>query len=156
MISFAIVAPTWGAVNKFDGAYTGKRVLTKGSKQTCPTEDNVSVTISGEALTFTNSRLHNFTIGFEPHPDGSFNQISAGDQGAFVSIRGRIVGDAIEADGGSSSLQQRSPLSWGAIASPKGRPPSTACATSNTTVKGSLRQDCRPRSSARPLAGRAG
>ena len=93
-----VTATALGANNTFDGAYTGKRVLTKGSKQTCPTEDNVSVTIRGEALTFTNSRLHNFTIGFEPHPDGSFNQISAGDEGAFVSIQGRIVGDAIEAD----------------------------------------------------------
>ena len=98
MISLAIVAPTWGAESKFDGVYIGKRVLTKGSNQTCPTEDDVSVTIRGEALTFTNSRLHNFTIGFEPHPDGSFNEISAGDEGGYVTIQGRIVGDAIEAD----------------------------------------------------------
>jgi hypothetical protein len=93
-----VTATALGADSTFDGVYTGKRVLTKGSNQTCPTEDNVSVTIRGEALTFTNSRLHNFTIGFEPHPDGSFDQISAGDQGAFVSIQGRIVGDVIEAD----------------------------------------------------------
>jgi hypothetical protein len=38
-------------------------------------------------------------IGFEPHPDGAFDEISStGDEGASVSIQGRIVGDAIEAD----------------------------------------------------------
>ena len=87
MIGLAIMDPALGAENKFDGVYTGKRVLTKGSNQRCPTEDDVSVTIRGEALTFTNSRLHNMSIGFEPHPDGSFDGISStGDQGATVSI----------------------------------------------------------------------
>ncbi len=94
MIVFAATDSAVGAENKFDGVYTGKRVLTKGSDQTCPTQDDVSVTIHGETLTFTNSRLHNHSIGFEPHPDGSFNEISAGDQGAYVTIQGRIVGDA--------------------------------------------------------------
>ena len=99
MIGLAIMDPALGAENKFDGVYTGKRVLTKGSNQRCPIEDDVSVTIRGEALTFTNSRLHNYTIGFEPHSDGSFDEISStGDEGASVSIQGRIVGDAIEAD----------------------------------------------------------
>jgi hypothetical protein len=99
MIGLAVMDPAFGAENKFDGVSTGKRVLTKGSNQRCPTEDDVSVTIRGEALTFTNSRLHNSTIGFEPHPDGSFDEISStGDEGASVSIQGRIVGDAIEAD----------------------------------------------------------
>ena len=61
--------------------------------------DVVLITIRGEALTFTNSRLHNMSIGFEPHPDGSFDEISStGDEGVSVSIQGRIVGDAIEAD----------------------------------------------------------
>jgi hypothetical protein len=82
MIGLAVMDPAFGAENKFDGVYTGKRVLTKGSNQRCPTEDDVSVTIRGEALTFTNSRLHNSTIGFEPHLDGSFDEISStGDQG---------------------------------------------------------------------------
>ena len=98
MAGFAVVDPTWGAEDKFDGAYTGKRVLTKGSNQTCPAEDDVSVTIRSEALTFTNSRHHNYSMGFEPHPDGSFNEISAGVEGGVVSIQGRIVGDAIDAD----------------------------------------------------------
>jgi hypothetical protein len=98
MIGLAAAAPVFGAEKKFDGAYTGKRVLTKGSDQACLAEDDVSVTVYREALTFTDSRLKNFSIGFDPHPDGSFNEISTGDQGAFATIQGRIVGDAIDAD----------------------------------------------------------
>jgi hypothetical protein len=45
--------------HKYDGVYTGKRSLTKGTASiTCPAEDDVSVTIQGETLTFTNSALH--------------------------------------------------------------------------------------------------
>ena len=98
MAGLDVVDPAWGYENKFDGAYTGKRVLTKGSDQTCPTEVTVSATVRDGALTFTNMRLKSFSVGFDPHPDGSFNEITAGDQGAFVTIHGRIVGDAIEAD----------------------------------------------------------
>jgi hypothetical protein len=98
MIGLAVIDPALGAENGFDGVYTGKRALTKGSSQTCPTEDDVSVTIHGEVVTITSSRLHNFTMGFEPHPDGSFDQLTAGAEGGYLSIQGRIVGDAIEAD----------------------------------------------------------
>jgi hypothetical protein len=94
----AAAATASGTDSTFDGVYIGKLVLTKGSNQTCPDVSTVSVTIRGKALTFTNSRLHSFSIGFEPHPNGSFSQISAGDRGAFVSIKGHIAGDAIEAD----------------------------------------------------------
>src|SRR4051812_8363218 len=93
----AIADQAFGAENGFDGVYTGKRVLTKGSNQTCSTEDDVSVTIHGRTVTFTNGRLRDFTIGFHPHPDGSFNQISAGVEADFVLIQGRVVGDDIEA-----------------------------------------------------------
>ena len=93
-----VTATALGADNTVDGAYIGKRVLTKGSNQTCPDAGTVSVTLRGEALTFTNSRLHSISIGFKPQPNGSFSQISAGGGGAFVSIKGHIVGDAIEAD----------------------------------------------------------
>ena len=91
-----VTATALGADNTFDGVYIGKRVLTKGSNQTCPDAGTVSVTLRGEALTFTNSRLHSISIGFKPQPNGSFSQISAG--GGQASIKGRIVGDAIEAD----------------------------------------------------------
>ena len=91
-----VTATALGADSTFDGVYIGKRVLTKGSDQTCPDAGTVSVTLRGEALTFTNSRLHSISIGFKPQPNGSFSQISAG--GGEASIKGRIVGDAIEAD----------------------------------------------------------
>jgi hypothetical protein len=98
MAGLDVVDLAWGAENKFDGAYIGKRVLTKDSDHTCPDTGTVSAIVRGESLTFTNSRLRSFSIGFEPHRDGSFSQISADDGGAFVSIKGRIVGNAIEAD----------------------------------------------------------
>ena len=64
-----------GAEHNFDGVYTGKRSLTKGSAgPNCPAEDNVSVTIHGETLTFTNSALKKFTQPFYPGPDGSFGE----------------------------------------------------------------------------------
>jgi len=53
------------AAENFDGTYTGKRVLTKGSDPTCPKEDPVSVTIRGESLTFSDSALHEFATGFD-------------------------------------------------------------------------------------------
>jgi len=84
--------------HKYDGVYTGKRSLTKGAASpTCPVEDDVSVTIHGETLTFTNNVLTKFTIYFDPRQDGSFDQIT--DQGGIAArIKGRITGDVIEAD----------------------------------------------------------
>jgi len=83
----------------FDGVYTGKRSLTKGTPSpTCPAEDNVSVTITGETLTFTNSALKKYLMLFEPSPDGSFGQTHTEEGGAVVHYHGRITGDAIEAD----------------------------------------------------------
>jgi hypothetical protein len=89
--------PALGAGNDFDGVYTGNRVLTKGSPS-CPNEDEATVNIHGAALTFTDSRLHDCPLGFYPHPDGSFSQISAGIESSFVLIQGRIAGDTIDAD----------------------------------------------------------
>ena len=57
--------PALGAEHTFDGDYSGKRVLTKGSVgPDCPAEDDVSVNIHGIAMTFTNSALKKFVIGF--------------------------------------------------------------------------------------------
>jgi hypothetical protein len=69
MICLAVAGPL-AAEDMFDGVYTGKRVLTKGSGPQCPAEDDVSVTIHGETLTFTNSALKNFLLPFNPHQDG--------------------------------------------------------------------------------------
>jgi hypothetical protein len=98
VICLLMTAPALSAENTFDGTYTGKRVLTKGTDQTCPTEDDVSVTVHGETLTFTNSKVRGYIIGFEPHPDGSFREVSTDIGGATVSVEGRIVGDALDAD----------------------------------------------------------
>ena len=40
-------SPASGVEHKFDGDYSGKRVLTKGSAGSCPAEDHVSVNIHG-------------------------------------------------------------------------------------------------------------
>ena len=67
--------------HKYDEVYTGKRSLTKGTASTtCPAEDDVSVTINGETLTFIHSALENYTMPFDPGPDGSFD--TEGDGGA--------------------------------------------------------------------------
>jgi hypothetical protein len=96
LIGLAVAEPALTAENAFDGAYTGKRVLTKGSSPACPSEESVSATIHGGVLTFTNSALRNYSIGFDPHPDGSFSEISTA--GASVLIQGRIVGNVLDAD----------------------------------------------------------
>jgi hypothetical protein len=88
-----------GAEHNFDGVYTGKRSLTKGSAgPNCPAEDNVSVTIHGETLTFTNSILKKFTESFYPGPDGSFGETYTDEGGAVVHYHGRIIGDVMDAD----------------------------------------------------------
>jgi hypothetical protein len=97
VICLFVAGPALGADN-FDGTYTCKRVLTKGADQTCPTEDDVSVSIQGEALKFTNSKVRGYIIGFEAHPDGSFREVSSDIGGATVSIEGRIVGDVLDAE----------------------------------------------------------
>jgi hypothetical protein len=96
LIGLAAAGPTLG-VDTFDGAYTGKRVLTKGSNPSCVTSDDVSVTIRGGALTFSHSKLRNFSIGFDPHQDGSFRMMSA-IGGAAALIQGRIVAGVLDAD----------------------------------------------------------
>jgi hypothetical protein len=82
------------AEHKYDGVYTGKRSLTKGTASaTCPAEDDVSVTIDGETLTFTNSALKKYTMPFDPSPEGSFGQTHTDESGGVVHYHGRITGD---------------------------------------------------------------
>jgi len=87
--------PALGAEHTFDGTYSGQRVLTKGS---CAAADDVSVIIHGETLTFTNSALKKFVVGFFVRQDGAFDQIDTDVDGDRVHIVGRITGDIIEAD----------------------------------------------------------
>jgi hypothetical protein len=98
IICLVVAAAALGAENTFDGVYTGKRVLTKGQGPRCPAEDDVSVTIHGETLTFTNSALKNFLIEFAPRPDGSFRQIYVDAGGDTVTIQGRETGGFLDAD----------------------------------------------------------
>ena len=84
--------------HKYDGVYTGKRSLTKGTASTtCPAEDDVSVTITGETMTFTDRILKNYVVPFDPGPDGSFGETHI--EGGFVGhYHGRIIGDVIDAE----------------------------------------------------------
>ena len=50
-------SPALGAEHTYDGDYSGKRVLTKGSDPSCLAVDDVSVSIHSETLTFTNGAL---------------------------------------------------------------------------------------------------
>ncbi|HEU0156962.1 MAG TPA: hypothetical protein VFQ82_12890, partial [Stellaceae bacterium] len=80
--------------HKYDGVYIGKRSLTKGvASTTCSAEDDVSVTIVGETLTFTNNALRKYTMHFDPSPDGSFGETHVGEGGSFAHYHGRIIGD---------------------------------------------------------------
>ena len=71
-----LAAPSATLAGPFDGTYTGKRVTTKGDEGSCPTED-VTVVIKDGTLTFSDSNAKVYTISFDPHPDGSFRQLSA-------------------------------------------------------------------------------
>jgi hypothetical protein len=90
--------PALGVEHKFDGVYTGSKLLTKGSSPSCSVEQNVSVTIHSEILTFTDSNLRNFSLNFYPRQDGSFGDIYVDAGGASVNIRDRVIGDVIEAN----------------------------------------------------------
>jgi hypothetical protein len=96
-----VAGPTLSAEpeHKYDGVYSGKRSLTKGTASTtCPAEDEVSVTITGKTLTFTNSALKKYTMPFDPGPDGSFGQTHMDKGGGVVHYRGRIIGDVMDAN----------------------------------------------------------
>ena len=98
VIYLTVVGSAFGDEKTFDGDYTGKRSLTKGPTPQCPVEEDVFVTIHGNTLTFTNSALKNFAIGFYPDPDGSFGLMYTDIGGRIVFIQGHITGDVIEAD----------------------------------------------------------
>ena len=90
-----LATPRETLAGPFDGTYTGKQVLTKGS-QSCRTEDPVSVTIKGAIFTITNSALKNFKMRFHPRADGSFDQMA--QRSGVLIVGGRIVGNTMDAD----------------------------------------------------------
>ena len=84
--------------HKYDGDYKGKRSLTKGTASTtCPAEDDVSVTITGETLTFTSSAVKNYLMPFDPSSDGSFGQTHTDVGGGVFHYHGRIIADVMDA-----------------------------------------------------------
>jgi hypothetical protein len=93
-----VAGPALGAEHRFDGIYTGKRLLISGARSTCPTTENVSITIDGNALAFTNSALKKFTIAVFPSRNGSFGETYADEGGDTVKIRGRVIGDVLDGD----------------------------------------------------------
>jgi hypothetical protein len=64
LLLVAVAEPAVTAAVTFDGSYTSKRVLMKSSSPQCVPSEDVSVTIDGNALTFTDGALSNFGIGF--------------------------------------------------------------------------------------------
>jgi hypothetical protein len=73
-------------------------VLAKGSASQCRAKEDVSVTIHGDTLSFTNSALKKFTIAFNPSNQGLFGEIYAAEGGATVKISGHIIGAVLDAD----------------------------------------------------------
>ena len=94
----AAAIPALGAEHTFDGVYSGEKSADRRLGSYCPAEDDVSVIIYGEMLSFTDSALRKFRVGFYPGQDGSFGEISVGEGDNAVQIRGRLVGDIIDAD----------------------------------------------------------
>jgi hypothetical protein len=95
----AITGPTMGAGSPYDGVYVGKRSLVKGETSArCPATDDVSVTANDGELSFTDSALKKFGIGFDPQADGSFDTIYNGEGGATISIKGKVSGNIIDPD----------------------------------------------------------
>ena len=103
-ICLAISGPAHGTEN-YEGTYTGKRVLTKGTDPTCPTEDAVTIIVREQSLTITHSTLRGFTTGFDPREDGSFGQVYSDSGGGIMSIQGRIVGGVLDADVSSDTCE---------------------------------------------------
>ena len=95
--------PVADASTTFDGVYSGERSLTKGSAQ-CVSHDDVSLIIKGKTATFSDSGFQNYVMSFSPHEDGSFRQIST-YRNHSVIIRGRVIGDVIEADVASETCE---------------------------------------------------
>jgi hypothetical protein len=93
----AIAGAALAASSQFDGVYLGTRTPTRGSTPPCSPREMVSVTIAGNVLHFTNSKLQNFGLEFDPNTDGSFDTDYVDDGGATVDIRGRVAKGILDA-----------------------------------------------------------
>jgi hypothetical protein len=96
---FAVAGAALAAGNTFDGVYVGKRSLTKGPDSLCSTEEEkVSVSIDGETIRVTDSDINRFALAFHPGQDGSFDENYTDKEGDTVKVRGRVIGDVLDAD----------------------------------------------------------
>jgi hypothetical protein len=95
MACLAVAAAASGAENRYDGVYAGKRSLVKGPALVCPDEENVSLIIRGDTLSFTDSQAHG-TIPFDF--TGSFYLSGLNKYEETMTIYGRIVGDTLDVD----------------------------------------------------------
>jgi hypothetical protein len=73
-------------------------VLTAGDPASCVAKDAASANIQGDALTFTNSAIKDYTISFSPRAGGAFVQLSANISGIVVDIRDRIGAGVLDVD----------------------------------------------------------
>jgi hypothetical protein len=98
MACIIIAGLTLGASNSYDGTYAGKRSLTDGNTPFCAGQENVTVTITGSTLKFTNSEWRDMPMRFNPRPNGAFGGSFEDPGGHVVDVSGEATGTAIDAD----------------------------------------------------------
>jgi hypothetical protein len=62
VIVLAFAGTALGVGNRFDGAYAGVELLTKGSAPPCVPTGNVTATIGGDNLKFVTSQSHEYPL----------------------------------------------------------------------------------------------
>jgi hypothetical protein len=102
-IVVAVTSPTLGADNPFDGIYSGTRTLTKGSYESCPKVEEMSITVQGGKFTFTNSFSRALLAVVKIGSDGSFSSIHQGGVAGSWYISGKIARGVLEAEANSSA-----------------------------------------------------
>lgn len=91
-----LAAPAFA--DPLDGTYIGERVLIMGDPTGCVLKDPVSVTIKGNALTFSDSQTKGYTISITPDPDGFIGQLASDEAGKIVQLRGHLEKDELDGD----------------------------------------------------------
>jgi hypothetical protein len=86
----AIATPAVEAGDSFDGNYTGKRILTNVPADDCPAEENVSVTINGNVLTFADSALQITPLAFTLSRTGHSTSESLDGFALSLDIQSRL------------------------------------------------------------------
>lgn len=101
-------AGTASAAGAFDGTYKGSRLAQPGSSSGCLSNSNVTLTIKNSHF---NRRWGDANLSVDVAADGSFHSeanILVGTarlKPRVVSFNGRIIGDNLEADLGTSACE---------------------------------------------------